>query len=374
MNTQKLNQLIDTMPSRGIPVCDMIVTRDAETIYRRMTGFSDTPAEHPVSDNTLYWCFSTSKVITCVAAMMLVERGIISPSDRLDRYIPEFAHMKVQQRDGSLCDAETPILLEHLFTMTAGMSYDVKQPPLIDACQNPDAGTVDVVRAMAQIPLLFEPGTRYRYSLCHDVLAAVVEVASGMRFSEFVRKNIFDPCEMSEIGYHPTDEQLKRFCAMHTFVGRDGTCKPCGNENIYRFTKEYESGGAGVFTRTDEYIKMLSALACTGTPRGRGLLRPETVAMMEQNRLCPTALNDFVNTRLYGYGWGYCGRVHINPAYSLSLSSVGEFGWDGAAGAFAMVDRKTRTALYFSSHILSCGYMYRIIHPLIRNLVFEELD
>lgn len=372
MNTQKLDRLIDTMSERGIPACDLVVTRDAEQIYRRMSGFADLERTRPVSGNDLYWCFSTSKVINCVAAMQLVERGVISPADRLDRYIPEFAHMKIQNRDGSLTGAQNPILLEHLFTMTAGMTYETKHPALVEAMSVPGAGTVDIVRAMAQAPLIFEPGTRYRYSLCHDVLAAVVEIASGMRFSEFVQKNIFDPCDMVEIGYHPTAEQLTRFSAMYTFVNRDGTCTPRETANPYCFTPGYESGGAGVFTRTDEYIKMLTALSCTGTPEGRGLLRPETVGLMEVNRLCPEALNDFVNTRLYGYGWGYCGRVHINPTYSLSLAPIGEFGWDGAAGAFAMVDRKRRTAMYFSSHIMSCGYMYRMIHPLIRNLVYED--
>lgn len=371
MNIDKLNRLLDTMPERGVPACDLIVTQNSKQIYRHMSGYADVAHTRPVSPDDLYWCFSTSKVITCVAAMQLVERGMISPSDRLDRYIPEFSHMKIQHRDGSLTDAAAPILLEHLFTMTAGMSYDIKHPAIVEASV-PGAGTVDIVRAMAKIPLGFEPGTRYRYSLCHDVLAAVVEIASGMRFSDYLRANIFDPCEMEEIGFRPTEQQLNRFSATYKFVNYNGTCIPLDNANGYRFTPEYESGGAGIFTRADEYIKMLSALSCSGTPAGRGILRPETVAMMEKNRLCPEANNDFVNGRLYGYGWGYCGRVHINPAYSLSLSPVGEFGWDGAAGAFAMVDRKNRLALYLASHILGCGYMYRMLHPIIRNLVYED--
>ena len=122
-------------------------------------------------------------------------------------------------------------------------------------------------------------------------------------------------------------------------------------------------------------MQVVTALACGGTaPDGYRLLKPETVAEMEVNRLCPAAWKDFVVGRLYGYGWGLCGRVHVNPVRSLSRSSVGEFGWDGAQAAFSMVDRKTRTALYFGTQVANCGYAYNVLHPTLRNLVFEMLD
>ena len=89
---------------------------------------------------------------------------------------------------------------------------------------------------------------------------------------------------------------------------------------------------------------------------------------MEKNRLCKAAIEDFVNGRLYGYGWGLCGRVHINPHFSLSKSSVGEFGWDGAGGCFSMVDRKNKTSLFFGMHILGCNYSYVVLQSVIRNL------
>lgn len=372
MNIEKLDRLIDTMPERGIPACDLIVTREAEPIYRRMCGFSDYERTRPVSESDLYWCFSTSKISTCVAAMQLVERGIISPSDRLDRYLPAFSHMKVRGRDGSLTDAQTPILLEHIFTMTAGMNYDWS-PAERYAAAHPEAGTAEIISALAETPLLFEPGTHYKYSLCHDVLGAVVEVASGMPFGEYLQKNIFEPCGMSDTGFAPTAEQQARFSAVYGFVYHNGTCVPRDPASIHqKLPFGFPSGGQGLFTRTDEYVKLMSALACAGTPRGCGLLRPETLDMIEQNRLCPDARTDFCATRLFGYGWGYCGRVHVDPVYSLSRSPAGEFGWDGAAGAYALVDRKNRLAIYFSAHIMSCGYIYRKIHPMIRDLVYED--
>jgi CubicO group peptidase (beta-lactamase class C family) len=95
---------------------------------------------------------------------------------------------------------------------------------------------------------------------------------------------------------------------------------------------------------------------------------------METNRLCKEALSDFVNGRLHGYGWGLCGRVHINPVFSLSKSSVGEFGWDGAAGCFSMVDRKNRVAIFYGMQVHNCSYSYIILQPLIRTLVYKALE
>ena len=110
------------------------------------------------------------------------------------------------------------------------------------------------------------------------------------------------------------------------------------------------------------------------TKDGYQLLKPETIAMMEVPRLCAAAKTDMVNSRLHGYSWGLCGRVHENPVYSLSKSPVGEFGWDSAGAAFSMVDTKNQVALYLACHVLNCNYAYHILHPMMRNLVYEGLE
>ncbi len=372
MNEKKLDELMSSLPSLGFPSAQIAVTVDGKKVYSRTVGYADAEKTRPASPDDLYWVFSCSKVVACTAAMRLVEEGKIALYDRVDKYIPSFApeNMSVMQRDGSLRPAEVPIRLIHLFTMTGGMDYNFNAPNVMEARRAPGADTVSVVSAMAKTPLLFDPGTRYRYSLCHDVLAAVVEVCSGMRFSEYVEKYIFGPLGMTSSGFHPTEEQRKRFCDMYRYHIWDGTSEPVPLRNEYELIPNYDSGGAGVFSNADDFVKLVTALACGGTsPDGYRLLDTETVKMMEKNLLCPAALADFVVTRLYGYGWGLCGRVHIDPAYSLSKSSAGEFGWDGAAAAFTMVDRPARTAFYFSTHVRSCNYAYNVLHPLMRNLV-----
>ena len=374
MNFSKLEQLIDTMPDRSVPFCDLAVTKDGETVFRRSAGFSNAEQTKPVSPNDLYWIFSASKVITCAAAMRLVEEGKLSIQDPVSKYIPTFANLTVKQKDGSLLPAQNTMTVEHLFTMTGGMTYDMFTDSIREAIETTDASTLSVVSAMAKDPLLFEPGTRYKYSLCHDVLAAVVEVASGIRFSEYLKIYIFDPLEMRDTGFRPTEEQTARLVASYRFNGVNEAPLPIPSDNQYNLIPAYDSGGAGLFSSVDDYMKFATTLALGGTaPNGYKLLRPETVALMEVNHLCPVALKDLNAGRLYGYGWGLGCRVHMNPAISFSRSAVGEFGWDGAAGAFSMIDRKNGVAAYFAMQVRGNNYIYNDVHPLIRNLIYEGL-
>lgn len=376
MNFSKLEALIDSMPKRGIPFFDLRVTRNGKTVYSHAVGYSDAAKNVPIDDSALYWLYSTTKVFTCTAAMRLVEEGKLHLDDPVSKYIPSFAELTVRQVDGSVAPAKTVMTVKHLFTMTGGIGPEHQTAPVIkEACAVPGATTLDVVSVFPKVPLYFEPGTHYRYGFCHDTLAAVVEVASGVRFSDYVKQIILDPLGMTDTGFRPTEEQKKRFAATYRYDNSTGTSQVIPTVNGFILTPEYDSGGAGIFSCAKDYIKFVTALACNGVAEnGYRLLRPETIAQMEVNHLNPDALRDFVVGRLHGYGWGLCGRVHINPDFSLSKSSVGEFGWDGAGGCFAMVDRATETAIFYGMQVMGCSYSYIILQPLIRSLVFEALE
>ncbi len=374
MNFSKLDTFMVQMPERGIPAAELAVTKDGKTVYHTCVGYSDAEKTKPTDKNDLCWIFSSTKVITCLAAMRLVEEGRLHLDDPVAKYIPEFTHMNVRQPDGTLVPAQTTMTILHLFTMTGGMTYDLKTEA-IQSVLSPTVTTLELVRAMAKDPLVFEPGTNYRYSLCHDVLAAVVEVIVGMRFSEYVQKLIFDPLGLTKIGFHPTKEQKARFSTMYRFQNGTGIATPIPCQNVYELSDHYDSGGAGIFSTVSDFLSIISVIACGGTAEnGYSLLKPETIRMMQVNYLNDTARNTFSNGRLYGYGWGLCGRVHMAPVYSASLSPVGEFGWDGAANSFNMIDPENRVALYYGAHIMGCDYGYKLLHPTIRNLVYEGLN
>ena len=122
-------------------------------------------------------------------------------------------------------------------------------------------------------------------------------------------------------------------------------------------------------------MKIITAIANGGkTKDGYSLLRPETIELLTVNRLCDRALDDLVKGRLFGYGWGLCGRVHRDAAASCSLAPIGEFGWDGAAGAFSMIDTRNNVALYFGTNTFGFTYGYNFVHPTLRNMVYEAIE
>ena len=375
MNFGKVDALLDNLAASTLRICGLSVALDGKVVHEHYAGFSDPDKKVPACGDEPYWIYSATKVMTCVAAMRLVEEGKISLDDPVSKYFPEYENQIVRDpKTKETRPAEGPMKVIHLFTMTGGMSYDKESPEILAAAAQPGAGTLEIVRAAGKTPLLFDPGTRYKYSLCHDVLAGIVELVSGMKFSEYLQKYIFGPLGMNDTTLHPDEKTIDRMPEQYRFRLGDGSSKPVGKGNSFCITPDYESGGAACCSTVRDYQKLVAALSVGGTVRGYSLLKPETIAMMEVNRLCDAALNDFVAGRLYGYGWGLCGRVHMNKNYSLSRSSEGEFGWDGAAGAFALVDRKNRVGYYFGTHMLGCNYLYNWAHPLLRNMIYEALD
>ncbi|MBO5312668.1 MAG: beta-lactamase family protein [Clostridia bacterium] len=376
MSFSRVKNLIDTMPQRGIPFFEIAVTKSGKEVFRHRVGFSDADGKRALASDDLYWLYSTSKPITCTAAMRLIEEGIIDLRDPVSKYIPSFERLTVKRHDGSIEPCKTRMTIEHLFTMTSGIGPDHEKH--IAQCvskSKPNGDTLSLLASIPEIPLHFEPGTHYQYGLSHDVLAGVVEVASGIRFSEYVKKYILEPLGMSNTGYRPTNEQRSRFASTYKYNDSNGTSTPVPTNNWLLFTPEYDSGGAGLFSCCQDYIKFATVLACGGVaPNGYRLLSEESIKMMGENRLCDEALKDFVQGRLHGYGWGLCGRAHINPVFSLSKSAIGEFGWDGAAGCFTSIDRENEVAIFFGMQVLNCSYSYIILQPLIRTLVYEALE
>ena len=387
MNFSKLTAYLNTLEEKyGVHGLDMKITRGHETVYRCMLGHSDYERKTPVSERDLYNIYSASKVITMTGVMQLIEQGKLGLNDPLEKYLPEFAHMRYAadfkmgefpfrwpDENSRLVPAQNPMRIHDLMSMTAGMSYDVASAPIRKVVEEThgEATTRQVVTAMAQMPLLCEPGTRYSYALGHDVLAAVVEVVTGMTFGAYMKRNVFEPLGITEMYYQvPAGEEHRLFAQ----YGKDwDTGKIKRDESmIYRITKNYESGGAGLCTTVDEYTKVLEALANGGVGRTCGrILKQESVLAIGRNWLTEQELADFSRTGKEGYGYGLGVRVLIDG--TKSKSPVGEFGWDGAAGAYALVDPKNHIGMFYTHEILGMIEAYSEIHPTLRDLAYEAM-
>lgn len=338
-----VTDLLDSFQDKGIPGSDCIVYHRGDCVYRHWRGYRDAGGAQQVTGSELYNIYSLSKPLTCAAALILVERGAFGLDDALCGYMPEFTNMYV--RDGAkVRPAREQIRIRDLFCMTAGFTYDLEAESLIKGRQETEGAcpTREMMRYLAREPLAFEPGTRWEYSLCHDVLAALVEVVSGMRFSEFVRVNIFEPLHMRNSTFDDRTADKDRMMAQYRYDAAAQRLTDCGKQ-IQRFKlgTEYESGGAGCISSVDDYIRFAEALR-----KGDVILKKETCRLMWSDQLSLGALRSFDpdHTGKYGYGLG----VRCPQAGSVQT----DFGWGGAGGAFLAVSPRLGYSLVYMQHVL----------------------
>lgn len=334
-----LNKFIEL----GVPGNDCAVYHKGELVFRHMEGYSSLEDKTPINGKEMYNVYSCSKPITCVAALQLWEKGAFDLDEPLYKYMPEFKEMTVKT-DGVIKKAENHITIRQLFTMSAGFDYDLQRNAIKRVYEETDGKcpTRKTIEALADEPLIFEPGTSWQYSLCHDVLAAFVEVVSGKKFGDYVRDNIFNPLGMTRSTFNMPED---RFCEISQQYILDENTKEhfnCGKQTQnYKIGSEYESGGAGCVTCLEDYVKFAEALRI-----GDIILKSETIDMMRTNQIDGDVLSAYREMPIrekYGYGLGV--RVPCAP------DATQDFGWGGAAGSYMAVDRKNEFTLFYAQHL-----------------------
>ena len=338
---EKTKALCNSFLDMGVPGFDLIAYKDGQCILRHMGGFSDMEQQIPIQGNEKYNIYSCSKPITVTAAMQLWEKGLFDLEDELARYMPEFREMTVQTENG-IVPATVPIRIRHLFEMTAGFSYALRSPHLLalreatgDVCP-----TREVARALAKEPLLFQPGDQYHYSLCHDVLAALVEVLSGQLFADYVHQHIFQPLGMENSYFLLPKARYDEVSAHYTFDTALGKSVPRSKWPVYRLGTEHASGGAGCVSTVEDYIKFTEALRS-----GEKLLKRDTIRLMTTDRLTDHQKRTYGSASVCGYGLGM--RAPI-PGYPRQ-----DYGWGGAAGAYLAIDEGNGISLFYAQHLIN---------------------
>ena len=394
MAFERVRSILDSFVQEGIPGVDCIITIDHEEVFRYFTGYADRETGRKIDGIELYLIFSMTKMLTCTCALQLYEQGRFRLDDPVSQYLPAFFQMQLTEQTmdtsagakvatGSTMGehtavtrddtAKNPITVKNLLTMTAGLDYNLYAPGIRAAIEAGKSTTQELVEAMAQTVLGFEPGTRFRYSLCHDVLGALIEKWSGMSLGEYMQKHIFAPLGMTNtfFGIPKEEKQLQALPKLYRFDEDHRKVVPARLENPYQLSECYESGGAGLTSTTSDYALFLDALACDGMSKnGYQLLQPSSVELMSQNHLTGQALEDF-HALHRGYGYGFGVRTHMDSSQSGSLSPLGEFGWDGAAGAFSLVDRKNKLSVSYFQHVHETGFAFQ---RRLRNALYQDLE
>ncbi len=336
---EKTIAFCDSFLSLGLPGFDLSVFHKGKSVFRYMNGYSDIENKVKMSGNERYNMYSCSKIITCVAALQLWERGLFSLEDKLSDYMPEFEKMKIAYK-GQLREAKNPILIKHLFEMTAGLSYNSNSMRIREGIAKTGGRcpTRELMKYLAKDPLLFEPGERWEYSLCHDVLAALVEVLSGEKFEIYVKKHIFDALGMLQSTFMLPHNELDTVAAQYIF--KNGRAINVGKDIVtYKIGSEYAAGGAGCISTVDDFMRFLEAL------RTHKILKPETLSLMVKNRLTEEQRKSYWITTPHGYGLGV--------RCPLGDEKYKDFGWGGAACAFFAVDMQNELSLFFGAHLIS---------------------
>ena len=373
MNFDRLTEYLDHLPRNIVPGCDLVVWAEHRPVYRHFAG--ERAPGQPMTGHETYWLYSATKVMTMTLTMQMVERGALRLSDRVADYLPAFGRLTVQDGE-TVRPARTELTLEHLMAMQGGLDYDRDTPAIRRTIEAHGDGvtTVQLSESFAEKPLHFDPGMGYLYSLCHDVVGAVLEVVAGKPLGALAREQLFEPLGIQNMSFHPNAAQRDRM-AMEYSLTEDGRLIPAVNRpNPFSVFPHYDSGGGGLMGDVDSYILLADALANDGVgANGVRILTRASIDDMRTNRQHGTSMDDFRRLlHKHGYGYGLGVRTLIDP--TTSKSTVGEFGWDGAAGAWTLMDVDRHIAAFYAQHVLGCNQAFYEYHPRIRDLIYEGMD
>ena len=373
MNSDKLTKYLDGVLDRQIPSFDCIVYKNHEIIYRHMGGYTDAERKQKIGGDELYMMFSMTKVMTMCSILQLVEQGKLSLEDPVSKYLPAYKDIKVLD-NGKEVKLEKPILLKHLVSMQSGLDYNLERPGIKRVLKEKGdaATTLDIVNAFIESPLNFVPGEHFSYSLSHDVVAAVIETVSGMKFGEYLKKNLWEPLGLKKTFFaKPMNDDVPKL-TQQCICNNNVDIVPMEQSCNYQFTTNYESGGAGLISCTEDYAVLADAIACGGVgANGVRILKPETVEMIKVNLLGEASRYDLEHSMgRVGYGYGIGMQVLMEPEKIGSTAPKGVFGWDGAAGSCITMDTAQKLSVVYTQHVRNCGFAYGEIHPAIRDIVF----
>jgi CubicO group peptidase (beta-lactamase class C family) len=355
--------------SEKLPGIIALVARRGKVVFSECCGMMDIEAAKPMRFDTIFRVYSMTKAITSVALMMLYEQGLFQLFDPVSRFIPEFANLKVfgdMNDDGSIkyTDLEREITVWHLLTHTSGLAFEwMEASPMSNMYREADLyrkdrTTAEAIQELANLPLLYQPGTAWQYSMATDVVGHLVELISGMTLDVFFEERIFKPLGMEDTAFYVPEGKLNRFAAMYT-PGEGGGMLLSDAPGTSAYTKppRFHSGGIGLVSTASDYFRFIQMLLNRGELEGSRLLGRKTVALMTMNHLPDDLVPIVVHPHtLHGCGFGLGFRVVVDSAQTGRLTSEGEYGWGGAASTSFFVDPKEELVGLFLTQLWPSRY------------------
>jgi CubicO group peptidase (beta-lactamase class C family) len=357
----------------------VLVARQGEIIYLDKYGFQDIATKTPIEFNTIFRIYSMTKPITSVAFMMLFERGLVRLEDPVSKYIPQFKQVKVYGKDGKLIDLVREITIHDLLIHTAGLSYggieETKIPvdELYDEANlfEPGIDLEEMVQRIASLPLAYQPGTVWHYSVATDVVGRLIELIADMSLLDYLREKVFNPLGMVDTDFSVPPDKTSRFSTLYgkTETGDLGVLDDTIGGGY--FNVSLHSGGSGLVSTMPDYYHFTQMVLNKGTSGGLRLLSPKTVDYMTANHVPQSLLPISMGEPWLGFGFGLGFSVMLDIPISGMMGSTGVHGWGGWANTHFWIDQQEQLI-----GILMMQYIPSGTHPFtndFRTAVYQAL-
>lgn len=357
---------------------------NGKVLFEGAWGMADLEKKIKMQENSIFRIHSLSKVITSAAVMQLIERGRLDIGFHASWFFDGFKNPMVATENG-LVKAKREVTIGDLLNMTSGCAYpdggfkagEMMGSLYYEAEQSYKAGkpfsTSEMIDRIGKVPLAFQPGERWLYGTSADILGGIIEKAADKPYDEYLRDEIFAPLGMEDTGFYVPDDKKNRFTQLYDYP--NGEPKPFESSflGLYDYDKRpaFISGGAGVVSTIRDYRRFASMLSCGGEYDGVRILSPKAVEFMGRNTLTDAQKITLDWDSCRGYGYGNLVRVLENPSIAGTLAPVGEFGWDGWAGAYACCNPCDRLA--FVLFVQRCGAGTTDIARRVKNIVLSSL-
>ncbi len=380
----KLDKLLQGFADNSVPGCSCSIMQGDEFLYEGTAGYADIESGKPVNKHSMYRQASTTKLFTYAIVGMLYEEGKFLFSDPIGEYLPEWKNTKkyVMRPDGSIdaVPVEHPITIRNAVAMMCGLPYCMAPAPnattptlqamsrqIEELLKNGVPNLRDEVRVMAEVPVMFEPGSHWLYGFGSEITGALVETWTGKPLREVMKERIIEPLELEDTDTFITDKNRDQIVT--NYGKKDGKLFPAADGMDANIDPARSPVGArpNLLVSASDFAVFMQMLANGGTYKGRKLLGEGTVAMLHENQLNEVQLQDFTNDYLAGYGYGLGFRTLMTQKYGHN-GHLGAFGWTGGSGIWVEADPVAKLSIAYMHNMMPNEELYH--HHRVRSVAY----